>query len=93
MLFHVYDSQLTDIIKPVIRKIGDTTDKNIESIDKTDDDAFKKILEFYKELKNFSNDVEKQLGNNNFKMSNYISWFLAEIDMLRKFLQMRDLIR
>ncbi|XP_070501073.1 protein unc-13 homolog 4B-like isoform X2 [Chironomus tepperi] len=93
LLFSVYDTELTKIIKPVISMIGKIKREDIKNMDEADENGLRKIIELYKEMKNFSDHVEKKLGNADFKLKNYQKWFMAEIDVWRKFIEMRDLVR
>ncbi|KAL7046738.1 hypothetical protein ACKWTF_002696 [Chironomus riparius] len=93
LLFSVYDSELTKIIKPAISIIGKIKNEDIKDYNEADKDGLNKIIELYSELKNFTDHVEKKLGNGNFNLKKYKQWFIAEIDVWRKLIETRDLIR
>lgn len=93
LLFSVYDSELTKIIKPAISIIGKIKNEDIKDYNEADKDGLNKIIELYSELKNFTDHVEKKLANGNFNLKEYKQWFIAEIDVWRKLIETRDLIR
>ena len=73
--------------------IGKIKHDDIKNYDEEDEDGLNKIIELYNELKNFTDDVEKKLGNADFKLKKYKQWFIDEINVWRKFIEMRDLVR
>jgi len=73
--------------------IGKIKHEDIKNFDESDEEGLNKIVELYRELGKFTDYVEKSLGSADFKLKKYKMWFIAEIDVWRKFIEMRDVIR
>ncbi|XP_070501171.1 protein unc-13 homolog 4B-like isoform X2 [Chironomus tepperi] len=75
LLYITYDSQLVNVIKPIVLDINKTRDGNIEYFQKSTEAVSTKLFQLYCELKNFSDYGMEISGNCDFKTKEYFSWF------------------
>ncbi|CAG9799484.1 unnamed protein product [Chironomus riparius] len=75
LLYYTYDSQLANVIKPIVVEINKTRDGNIEYFLKSSEAVSTKLFQLYCELKKFSDYGMEISGNREFKTKEYFSWF------------------
>ncbi|XP_070501195.1 protein unc-13 homolog 4B-like isoform X2 [Chironomus tepperi] len=78
-MYRIYDSELTVIIKPIVLNICDTKDGNIDNFASSREIVAPKLFDLYRELKKFADyGVEKYIKCD-YEMSDYYSWFQANV--------------
>lgn len=83
-MYRIYDSELTIIIKPIVLNICETKDGNIDNFASSHEIVAVKLFDLYRELKKFSDYGVENYAKCDYDMSEYYSWFLANISKWRK---------
>lgn len=73
--------------------IGKIKHEDIKNFDESNEEGLNKIMELYRELEKFTDYVEMSFGRADFKLKKYKTWFIAEIDVLREFIETRNVTR
>ena len=81
LLYNTYDSQLANVIKPIVVEINKTRDGNIEYFYKSTEAVSTKLFQLYCELKSFSDYGMEICGNGDFKTKEYFSWFSHGVEI------------